>query len=46
MHGNNRMEAVPFRIERVANSRLQAVDFPTVAFGECFQRPHVRRGVS
>ena len=36
MYTNNQMDTVPFRIERVANSRLQEVDFPTVAFGSVF----------
>jgi len=36
MHQNHQTEVVPFRIERVANSRLQEVDFPTVAFGSVF----------
>ena len=36
MYTNNQMETTPFRIERVANSRLQEVDFPTVAFGSVF----------
>jgi len=36
MHRNNQMEAIPIRIEHVANSRLQEVDFSTVAFGTVF----------
>ncbi|MGD1021905.1 MAG: branched-chain amino acid aminotransferase [Candidatus Sulfotelmatobacter sp.] len=36
MHRDNQMETVPFRIERVANSRLQEVDFAKLAFGSVF----------
>ena len=36
MHRNNQMETVPIRIDRVANSRLQEVDFATVVFGSVF----------
>lgn len=36
MHRNNQMETVPIRIDRVANSRLQEVDFATVVFGSIF----------
>jgi len=36
MHRNNQVETVPIRIDRVANSRLQEVDFATVAFGSVF----------
>ena len=36
MHRNNQMETVPIRIDRVANSMLQEVDFATVVFGSIF----------
>jgi len=36
MHRNNQMETAPIRIDRVANSRLQEVDFATVVFGSVF----------
>src|ERR1700730_311839 len=36
MHGNNQIETVPMRIDRVANSRVQEVDFATVEFGSVF----------
>jgi branched-chain amino acid aminotransferase len=36
MQRSDQMETVPFRIERVASSRLREVDFATVAFGSVF----------
>jgi branched-chain amino acid aminotransferase len=36
MHRNSQTETLPIRIDRVANSRLQEVDFATVVFGSVF----------